>query len=136
VDRVRALVAGAVLSEQDISALERMGRLPEGAPLDELIGGRLQDLARDRLYAQAAVSVGDVNLAVSAPFVSALAGSVLAAELMKMNSEASPHVLERRIDIDMSGYPMGLQSRTQRDKSGRCLCWDPFRIEAYRNQWM
>jgi ThiF family len=130
--RVRHLVAGASLTVDDVAAMKAAGRLAPDAT-EGLVGGRLQDAARQNLYAQAEIQFRGMGLAVSAPFVSALTGSILAAELQK--GAGAGYSLDRRIDIDCSGLPMGLQTRPQQDASGRCLCWDSFRIDEYRRRW-
>jgi hypothetical protein len=74
--RVHKLLGGAPLNQDDVARMVDNGRLPPGADTGELEGGRIQDVARVRLYGQAQVRLGDGPLAVSAPFVAALAGSI------------------------------------------------------------
>ena len=95
---------------------------------------RLPDVVRARLYGQAQLRTAAGDFAVSAPFVSAAAGAIVAAELSK---PASRDVLgvSQRVDLDMSGYPTGVIGRAQRDASGRCLCHDPIRREMYGELW-
>jgi hypothetical protein len=133
--RVHELLSGAPLTHDDLTRMVDAGRLPAGTDTSELEGGRIQDVARARLYGQAQVRLGDVRLAVSAPFVAALAGSILASELQKANGAAARFQVDRRVDVDCSGFPTGFSSRPPRDRSGRCLCHDPFRLEAYRDRW-
>jgi hypothetical protein len=133
--RVRELLAGAPLTRNDLACMMTSGRLPPGTDTSQLEGGRIQDVARARLYGQARVQLGDVRLAVSAPFVSALAGAILAAELQKAQGAAARFRLDRRVDVDCSGFPMGFTSQPPRDRGSRCLCHDPFRLEAYRRSW-
>jgi hypothetical protein len=133
--RVRELLAGAPLTRHDLACMVNAGRLPLGTDTDQLEGGRVQDVARARLYGQARVQLGDVRLAVSAPFVSVLAGAILAAELQKAHGALARFQLDRRVDVDCSGFPAGFTSQPPRDRSGRCLCHDPFRLEAYRQCW-
>lgn len=131
--RVAELLAGDALSERDVAAMAAAGRLKS---LDaDLIGGRLMDLARHRLYAQAAARVGVTTLAVSAPYVSAMAGALLAAEVMKVCA-GSASVVDRRVDVDCSGYPTGFTSRPGQDPAGRCLCHNPVRQKRYRQRWI
>ena len=129
--RVADLLSGSRLSEEDVSQMVSAGRL-DGDDGADLVGGRLEDVARARLYAAAAVP-GFANVAISAPFVSALAGAILAAETLKT---ASPDlVLDRRVDVDLSGWPTGLTSRPSQDSTGRCLCQSTHRRRAYREAW-
>jgi ThiF family len=133
--RVHELLAGAPLTRHDLAHMVTTGRLPPGTDTDQLEGGRIQDVVRVRLYGQARVQLGDVRLAVSAPFLAALAGSILAAELQKERGAAANFQLDRRVDVDCSGFPVGFTSQPPRDRSGRCLCHDPFRLEAYWRCW-
>lgn len=131
-DRVRSLLDGDTLSSADVTVLITRGlvRSQERADFE---GARVQDVIRRRAYAQAEVKTAGNPVAMAAPYVSALAGAVLAAEVEK---EAYPDWwLDRRVDIDCSGYPTGLQSRPPQDQTGRCLCRDPFRQNAYREMW-
>lgn len=134
-ERITQLLGGDLVSREDLSLMVRLGRLgAEGS--DDLAGSRLQDVARARLYAQATLrnSSGGV-LAVSAPFVSAMAGALLASEMLKGTSTSSPYRLDRRVDFDCSGLPTGFTSDSPQDPTGRCLCHDSFRLNAYRTTW-
>lgn len=132
-ERVRQLLAGATISRGDLHVMTSRGKLPATEGQDELVGVRLQDTLKNRLYAQALVSGGGSDFAVSAPFVSALAGSILAAELLK--GDARHYYLRRRVDIDCTGYPTGFVTSPRANASGRCLCSDPIRVAAYRAAW-
>lgn len=130
-DRVTQLLTGDRLSEADLTVIVNGGRLEPDEAAD-LVGGRLVDVARARLYAGASVpALGAV--AVVAPWVSALAGAVLAAEVVK--GPRSEHALDRRVDLDLSGRPTGLTSRRPQDPTHRCLCWASHRVRAYESVW-
>ena len=127
--RVAQLLHGERLSAADIEVLVESKRL-DAAGAIELAGGRLMDVGRARLYAEAAIpALGQAR--VAAPFVSALAGAILAAEVLKTSGMR----LDRRVDVDLSGWPTGLTSRPKQDPSGRCLCWSPIRRRAYDAMW-
>jgi hypothetical protein len=127
--RVAQLLSGERLADADVAAMIASHRLDPQSATD-LAGGRLMDVARARLYAQAAIpALGDAR--VAAPFVSALAGAVLAAEVLK----SAETRLDRRVDIDLSGWPTGLTSRPKQDPTRRCLCWSPLRRRAYDSMW-
>lgn len=130
-DRVRSLLEGQALSAADVDDLVAHGLL--GAhEREEFEGARLQDVVRRR-YAQAEVTTDLGTVAMAVPYVSAFAGAILAAELQK--AAIMEGKLDRRVDIDCSGYPTGLQSRPSQDETGRCLCRDAFRQTAYREMW-
>ncbi len=132
--RVAELLAGATLGSADLAIMIDLGRVGQG-DASELMGGRIQDAARLRLYAQANVSLGQETFAISAPFVSALAGAIVGAELLKSGAALESCALDRRVDVDMSGFPTGFQSRPPQDSSGRCLCRDPLRVGQYQSLW-
>jgi hypothetical protein len=129
--RAIQLLNGERLTEHDVRTMTAAGRLGTDDSQD-LVGGRIEDVARARLYAAAAIP-GASGVAVSAPFVSALAGAILAAEAIK--TPMSDLVLDRRVDIDLSGWPTGFKSRPPQDTTGRCLCRSVLRQDAYREAW-
>jgi hypothetical protein len=127
--RAAELLAGARLEQCDVDHAVDAGRIrAEGSAA--MVGRRFEDLVR-RAYAQATIttSAGGI-IAVSAPSVSWLAGTIVAAEIRK--AEKSLPLLDRRIDIDLSGVPTGVVRRIARNRSGRCLCANPFRVRAAR----
>lgn len=128
VERVVALIQGAMLKPADVAAAVSSGRI-NAAGADELVGRRLEDLVR-RAYAQATIPTRTGLVTVSAPAVSWLAGTIAAAELAKSGSRVEVPRLDRRIDIDLAGVPSGATRRVPRDRSGRCLCASPFRRRA------
>jgi len=132
-ERVLELLSGQALEEADIQFLRTNGRIEPSSLGEELIGGRLQDIGRARLYAQAAMKVADSNLTISAPFVSSLAGSILAAETIK--EALGLELIDRRVDVDCSGYPTGFVTRPRQDETGRCLCHSALRVNEYTRLW-
>jgi len=133
--RVRQLLNGEQIGADDLQCMVNSGKLSPRRASSDLIGGRLHDALRLRLYEQASVPVTSGALAIAAPFVPALAGSVLAAELQKLGAHRTGVLLNRRIDIDCSGFPTGFQSQPLQDSTGRCLCHNAFRIRQYKSIW-
>lgn len=123
--RVADLVRGADLTGDDVAIVVATGRLPHDAGA-RLVGRRINDLV-GRLYAEASISVPDQTqpVTVSAPFVSWLTGTLLAAEVVK--STLSTGMIDRRVDLDLAGVPSGAVGRRSRDASGRCTCHSPWR---------
>lgn len=108
-----------LLTDGDIHAAVAAGRLDPARAAD-LVGRRLEDLLR-RAYAEASVpTVGGGETRVGAPYVSLMAGVLAAAELVK--SAMGIPLVDRRVDIDLTGVPLGVVSRPPRDVSGRCTC--------------
>lgn len=131
--RVDALLAGETLSRSDVAELVKRAVLSH-EERDEFEGARLQDVVRRRVYAQAEVRSSYGVVAIGAPFVSALAGAILAAEVQKSGLEQ--WWLNRRVDVDCSGFPTGLQTKPPQDTTGRCLCHARFRKSAYSELWL
>lgn len=134
VERTTGLLGGDALTADDVHRLLVTG-VVDIADVSDLVGARLVDVVRQRLYAQVVprteLGVGEP---MAAPYVSALAGATVAAEMQK-GPRASRFWLDRRIDVDCSGRPTGFQSRPNQDDSGRCLCASTFRVKAYRQMW-
>ena len=136
VEKVIALqIPGVLLTTADLEASVAGGKIsPETAA--RLVGHRLADLMAGA-YAEAAIApIGTQHdpgqpgtVAVAAPQVSWLTGVITAAELVKTASGLP--VLDRRVDIDMSGLPQGFTRRVKADASGRCAC-----ASGIRRRWM
>jgi hypothetical protein len=128
--RVADLLAGDTLTPADLEAAASRHKLTEEGAAG-LVGGRLEDLLHRR-YAQAQVAVGNSGLVagVSAPHVSWLGGILMAAEVVKVAADIVP--LERRVELDLSGVPLGGWRSPRRDQSGRCTCANPVRRDLAR----
>lgn len=131
VERVVAIeLGGGRISEADAAAMAAAGRFGDQPPQ---AGERLADLRR-RIYAQAAVPAadGEGQVLISAPFVSQMAGLLMVVEALKESTpELAGFRLRGRYDLDLSGQPADYIRALQRDKSGRCLCFSPFRRRAH-----
>lgn len=136
VERVIALqVPGAVLTAADLESSRSGGKISSAAAA-RLVGHRLADLVAGA-YAEAAIASADTHhdpgqlgtVAVAAPQVSWLTGVISAAELVKTASGLP--VLDRRVDVDLSGLPQGFTRRIKADVSGRCAC-----ASGIRRRWV
>jgi hypothetical protein len=126
VDRVIQLELGEdSLTDSDLAIVVAAGKLHPDR-VQSVLGRRLPDLIQ-RLYAQALVDSGSgaVPMAVSAPFVSWMGGVLIVAELLKLAIGAGS--IDRRIDLDLSGHPLGVVSRRPRDRRRDCICRSPHR---------
>lgn len=130
-DRVQELLRGAPLEQRDVD--EMSGPNAQDKSDEDLVGRTLNEV-RERLYAEVLVETDGERMAVSAPFVSGLAGAVLASELIKEVAGSEQRV-DRRVDLDLAGVPTGLTRRLSQDGTGRCLCHDPFYLSRYREMW-
>jgi hypothetical protein len=133
VERVIALqIPGAVLTTADLKTSASAGKIFSETG-SRLVGHRLADLVAG-VYAEAAIGAQrdpgqPGTVAVAAPQVSWLTGVITAAELVKTASGLP--VLDRRVDIDMSGLPQGFTRRVRADASGRCAC-----ASGVRRRWV
>ena len=126
---ISAQLRGGRIDEQDAMEIAKNGRFGDAAPQ---AGDRIADLRR-RIYAQAAVPTPAGEVLVSAPAVSAFAGALIVAELVKHGTDGlEPYRLTGRCDFDLTGEPTGVVALRAPDQSGNCLCHDPFRLRAYR----
>jgi len=136
VERVIALqIPGAVLTTADLQICTAGEKIsPETAA--RLVGHRLADLVAGA-YAEAAIApagtLGEPGrpgaVAVATPQVSWLTGVITAAELVK--TALGLPVLDRRVDVDLSGLPQGFTRRVKADQSGRCAC-----ASGVRRRWV
>lgn len=115
---------GRVLEPDDVAAAVAAGRV-RAEQAERLVGRRLDDLIR-RVYAEVTVPTSGEELAtVTAPYVSWMGGLLAAAELAKAARGLAP--LDRRVDLDLSGVPLGVQTRRPRNQTGTCICSSPKR---------
>lgn len=136
VERVIALqIPGTVLTAADAASCAACGKI-SSATAARLVGHRLADLVAG-VYAEIAVAPASPQqegsppgaVAVAAPQVSWLTGVIAAAELVKTASGLP--VLNRRVDVDLSGLPQGFTRRVKANTSGRCAC-----ASGVRRRWV
>lgn len=140
VERVIALqLPGAGLTADDLAACVSAGKI-SGSAAASLAGHRLADLI-GRAYAEVELPQQPAQVpgpgapvpggvtALAAPHVSWLAGVLTVAELIK-TTWGLP-TLDRRVDVDLSGVPLGFTRRVRADTSGRCTC-----ASGIRRRWM
>jgi hypothetical protein len=111
----------ARLTLQDVDMAVASGRLHPDRR-EQLIGAALTDLFR-QAYAEAPLQAAGTSadvIAVAAPQVSWFAGVLGAVEVVKQ-LHGLP-LLDRRVDVDVTGLPPGLVRRAPADTTGRCLC--------------
>ncbi len=122
-------LTGARLTQEDVRCAVDAGRI-KAADAGQLVGRRFEDLVR-RVYADALVPAqpGSQATPVSAPNVSWAAGVLAGAEVAK-KAMGFP-LVDRRVDLDLSGLPQGIILKRPADRSGRCPCASPV-----RQQWM
>jgi hypothetical protein len=138
------------LTPQHIRAIEEhrraQGATLAGGALDGFIGQTLETLYREQfLYGEALVGIaGGGRAAVAAPFVTALAGFLLAAEALKAvaGSAYTPYRLGPTGQIatmyreDPWGSPLNrLLLNPPRWAGYECLCQSPYRLRLLRGRY-
>lgn len=132
--RVLALLQdGTVMDAEDVEVAIAAGRLNSDRR-DALIGAPLNDLVR-QAYAEFVVGrdssgSGRDGVALAAPHVSWFAGALVAAEICK--ALLGLPLVNRRVDVDVSGLPAGLVRVSPADTTGTCVCHSGVRISWYR----
>jgi len=125
-----------MLTTDNVRGIERRNDLKPGA-LRMFEGRRLSELLQDQLwYGQAPVSVDSGQALLTTAFVSALAGFLLLAELLKA---ADPALAQFRLtgvyQQELLGIPNGFAYTVNRDGTGYCLCHSPLRRQLYREKY-
>jgi hypothetical protein len=118
--RLQALLDGDVLTTDDVAKAIWAGAVEPGV-MASLPGRRLVDLLH---------RPGVIAPQVSAPHVSWLAGALVAAEVVK--AAAGVAGLDRRVELNLAGVPLGGWRRPIRNPSGRCPCSNPDRRRLAR----
>ncbi len=93
------------------------------------VGGLAFHVQRESLGDAWACPYCEYVPAEPAPRVSWLTGVITAAGLVKTASGLP--VLDRRVDVDLSGRPQGFTRRVKADAPGRCAC-----ASGIRRRWM
>lgn len=125
-----------VLSDDNVRGIERHNGLQPGT-LRHYVGRQLPELLQDRLwYSQAPIETSDGQALVTTAFVSALAGFLLLAEMLK---EADPALASYRLsgvyEQELLGVPNEFLYPGKRDATGYCLCHNSMRRRLYRGKY-
>ncbi|HWZ61128.1 MAG TPA: hypothetical protein VNW46_19235 [Gemmatimonadaceae bacterium] len=138
--RVLALIQGnEPMHAADIAQIKAAGCAPAGllADVDTFLGQPVLSFYNRVAYSETTITtVGGAQARVTAAFVSAYAGALILAELIK---EAVPDLHPWRVTNayrqDLLGVPAGGLIRYQRDATGWCTCHSSFRGSIYRERY-
>jgi hypothetical protein len=120
----RLLLEGDMLTPADIAIVAAAGRI-RADRAEELVGRRIEDLIR-RTYAEISIPTdAAAPTAVSATYVPWMGGVLIAAELTKV--ALGLQMVDRRVDLDLSGVPLEGVRRQPRATSRNCICASPHR---------
>lgn len=140
VSRVLELLMGNVaMVAADIEQLRRAARLPLQLQhdLDRWAGQPLMSLYNRLPYSEAsAVTASGAQVRVTTAFVSAFAGVLLLAELLKKSCPSlEKYNVSNSYRQEMLGIPAGGVMQYERNKSGNCLCHSSFRQMIFREKY-
>lgn len=138
--RVLALIEGNLrMTPQDIDCMRHSSRLNADTleSLDEYLEQPILSLWNRVVYSEVSLQVGDgQEVRVTTAFVSAFAGLLLYAELVK---QASPTTCNFQVNNsyrqELIGVPAEDRFKYPRDDRGWCLCHSSFRQMIYRNKY-
>lgn len=139
-NRVHDLIRGnEPLTAGDLNSLRAANHLPAdlAARLDGYLGQPLLSLWNRVAYSQAPVQVGGAPpVQVTTAFVSAFAGVLLLAELIKVAApELHDHIVANSYRQDLLGAPAQDLLTYERDSQGWCLCHSTFRQQVYQEKY-
>ncbi len=129
------LPGGPRLTADNVRGIEERNTLAPGV-LRAFVGHPLRELLDELAYSQAPVRLGEERALVTTAFVSALAGFLLLAEVLK---EADPDLAAYRLrgvyEQELLVVPNGFRYAAPRDETGYCLCGNPLRPELYAEKY-
>lgn len=135
VERISFLWEGNdLINAPDVKTMQEHGFITE-QQATELVGTDFRSLINRRLYAQVQVSHNKDEKPVTAPFVSTMAGALLAGELIKELSGLSGHWEENKYKANLLLEPTTHAMWVPYEGEGNCLCKNSFRISKYKELW-
>jgi hypothetical protein len=139
-DRVRELIEqNGELTSDDILCIKTTARVrPELLDdVDGFVGQQLLSFWNRVVYSEATIhGVGEGPVRVTTAYVSAFAGVLLLAELLKeLVPEFHPYRVRNSYRQDLLGIPTADVFRHPRDPNGWCLCHSAYRQSLYRDKY-
>jgi hypothetical protein len=140
VERVVHMIdSNEVLTTADIEQIKAHGKLsPENMRLvDSYIGKHVLSLWNRAAYSEATLQIeGGSRMRVTTAFVSAFAGTMLLAELIKASVPAlQAYGVNNSYRHELLGIPIGGAFKDKRDATGSCLCHSSFRLTIYDEKY-
>jgi hypothetical protein len=133
------IISNSPLSKDDLQAIGNAGCAGADllSGLDQFLGQPLLSLYNRALYSEAALSsVSGAPARVTTAFVSAFAGVLVLAELLKKAAgDLQPFLVRNSYRQELLGIPADGMLRYERDSTGRCLCHSAFRQLVYRSKY-
>lgn len=123
-----------LLNEDDVYNMRRHGFITD-EQVTELVKTDLRSLVNRRLYAQIKVTDKKDDKPVTAPFVSTMAGALLAGELIKELTGLTDSWKENKYKANLLLLPTCHAMWVPIEDKGNCLCKNAFRIKKYQELW-
>lgn len=134
IDRVAFLMQGkAMLEMSDLHTMQNNGFINDGQ-FTELLGTDLASLVNRNLYSAVSIQHQGKESPVTAPFISLMAGALLAGEMIKETIELQNCWEKNKYRTDMMSLPE-LYTNSVAKAGTTCLCANGFRRGKYRMLW-
>ena len=126
----------APLDAQIVARIEQYRGVEPGKWSDR-VGLPIDSFYIRAVCGEAALPLPTASVIAPLSFVSASAGVLLAAELVKVgHPELSSQALDNHFSVDTLHRPNPMfRRRHPQEPSGRCICWDPDYIEVYSQKY-
>jgi len=134
VDRVAILLQGkALLDRDDLEKMTVKGFISIDQ-VDSLLNTDLSSLVNRRLYSAVNVQNEGIEKPVTAPYVSTMAGALLAGELLKEVCGLQHAWENNKYRTDMLNLPVNYTTLVPKENKN-CLCLNHFRKQKFKELW-
>lgn len=135
VQRVQRLLSDAVVAEEDVTRIAAKTGL-RVERLGAFVGKPFLELYAKEVCGVITARVGEEEIAASASFISALAGTLLAGELLKeRESSLAPWRLNNHLSMSMFNPSSRWLHERPKDERCPCFCSSEIMVEAYKEKW-
>ena len=139
--RVHQLILrNEAMAQQDLDTIRLRHLVSDEylSSLDSFLGQPLLSFWNRVAYSETPVQVSGVpSILVTTAFVSAFAGVLLLAELIKQSvPELQPYRVSNSYQHQLLGIPAGGLFQDARDARGWCLCHSTYRLAIYREKYL
>ncbi len=139
--RVHQLIQrNEAMTQQDLDTIKERHLVPEEylSSLDSFLGQPLLSFWNRVAYSEAPIQVGgSPSVLVTTAFVSAFAGVLLLAELIKQSvPELQPYRVSNSYQHQLLGIPAGGVFQYTQDARGWCLCHSTYRLAIYHEKYL
>lgn len=135
VQRVEALLSDAVVTVEDVTQIIAKTGL-QVERLNAFVGKSFLELYAKEVCGMVTTQIGEEEIAASGSFISGLAGTLLAGELLK-EREAGLAAWRLNNHLSMSLFNPSSRWLQERPKDERCNCFcsSDIMVDAYKEKW-